>query len=739
MTRRLFNGFMILFLICTLGMPGMTAHAEKRPKLVILLVNNIDWSDLNQAQTPHLRNLIKNGALGWINVKNYRGFFPSSSYLTIGMSNRTKLDDKTGLAFSVNEQVPGFSGVTGGQYFTQFTGIKTSSKGIVVPDLAKIKLMAAEVDPLATPGFLGQLLKDKDRQVALFGNADIPGQLHREAALMFMDTSGRIPMGSVGPELLIQDPTTPFGWRTDYSQILSQIKNVSDKADIIAVETGDTSRIESGVEMFTPHSLTRARQKALKFLDPFIGGIISEIHPDNILLFSVNPNTEMIKAGNTGLAPIILFGQGPGLLASSSTQRAGYVTNLDLAASICDLAGITQNELGKGFSFRVEHSPVGIKHLINEGNYFSALRSARYPVNNGMVFLFIAVILIGIFAVRFKFAPRWSHIFQWIIGTLIVLPLGVLVGSIAGYSPVWPALVITFGVASGISFILLQLLPTRQALIVMFLAVPLVILLDTFLGGQWMLHSTMGSDLIAGGRFYGMGNDLMGVVVGCLIAAIGLLTQEFPAARRSAPYWASFLFILALAGIGLPMFGANVGGTIVGFVAGTLSVLVLCNLRISWRKLLIIFISAVVVTVLVASADAFFNPHPTHAGRAILLLIHNGSAGFIQIVTIKLQILFGTIGGSMYSWLFLAELLTFLILKFVQPTFLPNLRQEYPYWHRMMKTLGITCFLAVTVKDTGIIAAAFIFSYYWLTAYSLKLGEEHSTSINQEGTVKVTG
>ncbi|HEX2954871.1 MAG TPA: hypothetical protein VHR47_12930 [Bacillota bacterium] len=86
-----------------------------------------------------------------------------------------------------------------------------------------------------------------------------------------------------------------------------------------------------------------------------------------------------------------------------------------------------------------------------------------------------------------------------------------------------------------------------------------------------------------------------------------------------------------------------------------------------------------------------------------------------------------TVLTSMWSWLCIIELLALGAVKKWVPQFLSGLKERYPQWMRMMTPLGVGCFFAFAVNDTGIIAAALIFSYFWLTACGLYLDLPQST------------
>ncbi|HEX2954872.1 MAG TPA: hypothetical protein VHR47_12935, partial [Bacillota bacterium] len=379
--------------------------------------------------------------------------------------------------------------ITGGDLFLQFTGAKPPQNGVVVPEIARLTSLAVTVEPEAVPGLLGKTLAQNGKRLALFGNADIPGELHREAALMVMTPTGRIPLGSVGQDLLLNDSKAPFGWRTDYAKLFTKMKAVWDKADVVLIETGDTSRIESAQEMLTPERISLLRRQAIREADPFIGRVLKELHPDTVMLFGVSPNKQMLKDGNNGLEPILLYGKGRGYLSSASTRRAGYVTNMDLYSTICDLVGVKPVDSGKGFIMSVDSSKTDLNALIQEEVFFKNLRNARYPINDGLTILFLIGVLGGIIGIWQGYSQPTAQRYLTCVIAVLLLPVGVLLGGLAGYDPVWPMIGVTLGSSLFGALILTRIFSFRWALVFTLFIVPLLLLSDVFCGGQWMLRS----------------------------------------------------------------------------------------------------------------------------------------------------------------------------------------------------------------------------------------------------------
>lgn len=86
-----------------------------------------------------------------------------------------------------------------------------------------------------------------------------------------------------------------------------------------------------------------------------------------------------------------------------------------------------------------------------------------------------------------------------------------------------------------------------------------IILFDMAVFNQFLIkNSLLGYDPIIGARFYGIGNEYMGVLVGASLITISIFFEKFGFKNIILlPFALAVVFIM-----GNPMMGANVGGTI---------------------------------------------------------------------------------------------------------------------------------------------------------------------------------
>lgn len=260
------------------------------------------------------------------------------------------------------------------------------------------------------------------------------------------------------------------------------------------------------------------------------------------------------------LAPVLVAGSGlpTGILTSATTRTEGLVSDTDIAPTLRQWHGIPP-ESG-------EH-PV---RVLAKEDAFSVVRALAQRCQwnaQGLIPVGILQVTGGLVAawaalrwIRLQKAPRRAKLLvSVVIGALLSLPVGTVL------APYLPA---SFFAQYVLNVLLaavgLSLLahwgaweePFRAYVRACALSV-LVIIADA-VGGQYGVKSSMYSAYaLSGIRFYGVGNELMGVLVGCALAW-GL--YGFPALLR-ATLWTAVAVVLAV-----PTWGANIGGLLTSAV-----------------------------------------------------------------------------------------------------------------------------------------------------------------------------
>src|SRR5690606_8228435 len=184
----------------------------------------------------------------------------------------------------------------------------------------------------------------------------------------------------------------------------------------------------------------------------------------------------------------------------------------------------------------------------------------------------------------------WLPLWRWLLLLLMSGPLAIVLLPLAQSNDAGTAIVLLAAFAGLTTTAAYSLLRRRgiDALIFLALVTAAVLVADVALGSRLIKNSILGYDPIVAARFYGIGNEYMGVLIGTtLIGTTGLLDRFSgrPAAVRAwrpavTLAYAAVIFILASPGL-----GANAGGTVAAVAGFGTTLLLLSGRRWSWRTI----------------------------------------------------------------------------------------------------------------------------------------------------------
>jgi hypothetical protein len=133
--------------------------------------------------------------------------------------------------------------------------------------------------------------------------------------------------------------------------------------------------------------------------------------------------------------------------------------------------------------------------------------------------------------------------------------------------------------------------------------------LDVMTGSRLQLETPFGLSVLEAGRFYGIGNEALGIYgISGLLAAAWL---ALVARRRSAPSRRRPVLVVAVVGVfavfasGWPGFGGKVGGTIAMVPCFLLLALAVAGVRLNWRRVLLVAVSGLALFAVFALISYF--------------------------------------------------------------------------------------------------------------------------------------
>lgn len=708
----------ILFsLLLLISIPAhVLATDQPDKKAVILVMDYCSAADLEQADTPNLDHLISQSGTALINIRT-KSKLPASSYMSLAVGNRVGLIPHCEYSFNNQEYVKELpnifadenSKLKAGAIYKLFTGQSTSSNEVVNLYSEPLKKYAGKYYPVFEIGQLGKLARESGLSVAVLGNSDTGTFIDRSIVLLAMDENGRVPRGDVSRTLLESDPQSLGGVRSNHQVLLDQISHLLPGTDILVVDLGDTSRVEKSRENCSEPQLLLHRRKAIEQNDRLIGKIMAELDMKKTMLTIItpNPNKDMTLQGNFALTPIILYkpDEGPGLLTSSTTRRSGVVNSSDFLPAVMNYFDTAKFPAGSGINI-VKTGRNQLDILSQQATFYLNQRLSRNPVHYLFMLLALLTILASILLYTGKY-PKLRNYYYIIVYSTLSVPIVLLFLYYTGYNSLPLTLLITLGAVllSGSAIHVVCRQP-EKALMILCGLTTLLLTVDCFRGAPLMLFSLLGSDTIAGGRFYGLGNDFSGIYLAAALVFICLLL----ASSRLRPAAKTLLGVIPLlivsAAIGSPQYGADVGGLITTLVTTGVFVLFYLEKKLHLKQLLLIGGTAVLLVILVAVLDSLFSSNPSHAGKTIILLLNGGFPAFWAILRTKLGIVGSTIIHSAWSIVFLICIMVILYFWFKGRARILRMAEEQPELNKLGTLLLIMIITLFAVNDTGVIAAA---------------------------------
>jgi hypothetical protein len=269
----------------------------------------------------------------------------------------------------------------------------------------------------------------------------------------------------------------------------------------------------------------------LQELNAFIGMSLDDLRKDEgIWLLSSGPYRAARQPGT--MLPLIYYETGiaPGLLTSASTRRAGIVTLNDLAPSLFRRYADESPAEMLGHPIEVmpssEASPAWAsleRQLEGIRNVYVLRPKLLLPFAGYEVFVLLAVLLcVNWAALSSKWGVRFLlriHLLSLLIAPLVMLMLGWLLAVVQTSPGILVLLFVglliagsTWGAAAR----------TRTVAVggIVSCITAAALLADGLVGAPGMKRSLLGYDPVVGARFYGMGNEFMGVLIGATVLAI---------------------------------------------------------------------------------------------------------------------------------------------------------------------------------------------------------------------------
>jgi len=525
------------------------------------------------------------------------------------------------------------------------------------------------------------------------------------------------PVNQINPEQ--HDARSPGGLVDNPDTFRNAVYAALKNSNLVVVQWGDLDRIEAerSSHLILPSVAEADRQKSLENLGRFVMSLPADkrahtLGPVWLILVSPVPPIDS-HGGWNSLTPCVITRIDawipPSDYTSDTTQTPGLIAQRDVAPTILDLLGRPADGDLTGAA----------AHTDNRGDLLSQGIDAldRQTRNNQIVespffwtmgFL-LAFIGFGIvWTMRGQASHKALRLCSYGLRIIAVWPGAMLVAAIL------PATSPTVYFISIYALIfLLAFLPSVSTILI---GTSAVLLIDCVTGSHLISASLFSAYALSGIRFYGIGNEYMGVLIAGTLLASQSICERMTGTNGTikTKSWrlpVVFLFALVTVIMSCPAFGAKAGAALTCGItfAAAYSLLGTGKIRF-WHVLLGLFAGVLMLCFWIGASSVLGLRH-THLQQAYTAVGVGKSQVLFTLILSKLELAFtvlthpGTIVGGLALLVF-GFTVHYVLLK-------PLEKQGKPVCPTA-KLLYTACLAGsaacILLNDSGVVAAILLFS-----------------------------
>jgi hypothetical protein len=731
MSHRKFVAGMVLmfFFVLTFGSYSPAGAAGPNSKQVVIIdFPRLIFTDLIPAY-PVLNRLARTGTVGILAARHSGIVTPEKAYLSLNSGKQLWAGEDSRLIFG-NSEI--YNGMAAGELYRSLTGYRPNPGGASYLGMPKTIKLNQKNEPVPEIGLIGKIFNENFVKTAVIGNADTAEYPNRTGAILVVDDQGLIDLAAIGPETNVNDPGFPSGLRSDPEKLLIYYKQLATRARVLVVSLGDLERVERYRDYFTESRWAYFRKQALRRYDQFLGKLLAQIDPAQTMVVLFSAISPEVKDESQKLNPLIIRSPDlkPGVIYSSSTRRNGLLTGPDLFAKIFSFLGIPDPP---GFTGRTLRSvPGNWRQMEQLQAELDTNYQIRWPLLTGyaytLIFLVLAVIFILILRPEsWKLLKVIHNVYLFLLTFPVVFLWEALISPLN-----WPEIAgYTVGLA-GLLYLGIKIFTGEDritALTALSGVTVASIMIDGFGNGYLELRSFWGYSAVSAARFYGVGNEYLGFLLGAYIVLITITFERF---RRHAAkiLWSGWILIAVF--LFYPIFGANIGGGITASIGLGVTNFLLLGQPVKQRQVLFLGGALLLLMTLVGIGDfLIFGKQMSHFGQLLRLVQDQGIGAVTELAFRKwrLNITLITYTGWSYVLLAVLGLIPFLYKKPPPPVL--KLMGRYPVFTKGILGFIVTCVIAFLANDSGIVTAATMFIFGFDLFLVLAIKECHLRNVTQ--------
>ena len=694
MKQRVIGGFWLAIIWLTSGLTFALPHEviTSNPNLpiVVVIADKLNSDELWQTELPAVKKLLASSACGLLNIRSGAGYTDTASgYLSLGAGGRNTVPKELLGTHHPADPLPG--GTAASYLKWDLRSALYQAPNLILPDMSLLSKATQDENFLSYPGSLGKVFREHGWSTYLIGNLDVTLPFH-PGGYLIADQDGLITGGSIDPSINEPDWLYPNQTRFSVARSMTAIGQHLTKQNLIVIDFGDFYRLDYYHTQMAPEQFAALKEAAWANFGHFLEAVLvlQAKQPFSIVLLSPSVSSASKERGNL-LAPLIINDPNypPGLLWSGTTKWDGLVANLDFLPTLVQMRNFNSPDRFPGRIIKSQPRSDHLLRLAALNERLSLVNIRQRQLLDWYMGLISCGWILGVLSLLFR--KKWMGNFP--LTFVLAIPLAFII------LPVFPEGVwrVPFWLALTLSLSLLASLIKDTKLRLLSLAALTwgFLILDQVTGWQLIRFSALGYNAMAGSRYYGMGNEYMGIFV-----AAALITAHFTLAYTKRNWLAFAVLGLSMGVLAHPWYGAKFGGILAGASGFTYYLIRLFHLKFNRRSIMLIS-SFGLFLLLVGFWDSIRPPDvQTHIGRFIKLLWTGEFGQVVQILTRKIGMNLKLTLESAWMRIVLLALGLAIIHRLIAKRRLVNHHLE------LWKAILISGFTAYLVNDAGVLAFA---------------------------------
>ncbi|MGE5678276.1 MAG: hypothetical protein ACM3ZR_09505 [Pseudomonadota bacterium] len=689
---------------------SVSSETADEKKVVMVIADYLDIKDIGNMS--FLKKLSSAGHMALMSNRQPGKASAIKSKLIIGSGKGLELTAGT---------AAGGSEISFLDQYRMYSGCELASGVLAYTDIFKLQQRNKNSEYVNYIGNLGEMTNANNGRTCVLGNADTDIE-NRSSLLVAMDGTGLVDSGETGA-VVKDDRYFPFGIRTDYRKLAELYKQYLPASSFLVIDTGDMERLEALKPSMAEAAYAACRQATLNSIDGFMKELVNIGGFNTLIFISTYPGAVNVN-NNDRLTPVLVYeGTGEGLLYSSNTRREGIILNTDMSGFIAQRLGYVKASEIKGISRKGS-----LEYLEAENSMIVAASNMRTPVLTAYaIFIIISAIVLFLIAVVKRKVKRFplGAFGSVLCGMILIYPFIFL------YMPLFyrgdrtvvyislSAAIAAF--ASVVSKLMFKENIRRDIAICSIVFIGLA--LDVILGSPLIKQSVFGYDPEIGARFYGIGNEYAGVLIGSSLAASGGFLELRK--QKSDKFILEVIYILCTLLLGLGFLGANFGGALAAASGYILAYFLANGIKFSRRNTIFAVVLLITTAILLITADYSMKDSQSHIGRLVKETGANGTGVVISTLRRKISMNLRLIRSTIWTKVLLS-IIFILAFMFYKPVIL--LRRVFEKASCLKFCwMGIvaSAVAGLLLNDSGIVIAATVMIYAAFTILDLCMEERN--------------